>query len=150
MLKAGESAPDFFLPDQDGKVIKLSDFAGQNVVVYFYPKDDTPGCTKEACGFRDSMDGYRKAGVEVLGISADDGVSHRNFALKYKLNFRLLSDRDGKVCRQWGVWAGKTVMGKEIGMIMRTTFVIGADGKVKKVFQGVRPEGHAEQVLAGF
>ena len=148
MLKEGENAPDFELADQDDRMVSLSSFKGQPVVVYFYPKDDTPGCTIEACGFRDSLQEYKKAGVVVLGISADDMDAHRKFASKYSLNFPLLSDRGAKVCRQWGVWGTKNMYGKGYEGILRTTFLIGKDGKVKKIFEKVKPEGHAQEILS--
>ena len=148
MISEGKKAPDFGLPDADGKAVKLSDFAGKRVVVYFYPKDDTPGCTVEACGFRDSLPKFEKLGVPVIGISPDDGKSHAKFAQKYKLNFTLLADEGATVARKYGVWGKKKFMGREYDGIMRTTFVIGKDGKVEKLFENVKPEGHEKEVLA--
>ena len=148
MLKIGERAPDFELADQSGKKVRLSDFKGKNVVVYFYPKDDTPGCTVEACEFRDWIAEYQKRGVVVLGISADGTSSHQKFVQKYDLNFQLLSDTDKSVSTKWGTWGMKTFLGKSSMGMLRTTFLIGADGNVLAVFEKVKPEGHAKQILA--
>jgi peroxiredoxin Q/BCP len=148
MLNPGEKAPDFSLHDQDKKKISLRDFIGkQEVVLYFYPKDDTPGCTKEACGFRDSIKAFKKKEVVVLGVSNDDPTSHQKFANKYELPFPLLSDVDKKVSEAYGVYKEKSMYGKKYMGIERTTFVIGKDGKVKKIFPKVKVEGHVEEVL---
>ena len=147
-LKEGAKAPDFELQGAEGKIVKLSAFAGKRVVVYFYPKDDTPGCTVEACGFRDSLPKFEGLGVQVLGISPDDGESHAKFASKYKLQFKLLSDSGAKVARKYGVWGKKKFMGREYEGILRTTFIIGKGGKIEKVFENVKPEGHEKEVLA--
>jgi peroxiredoxin Q/BCP len=148
MLNPGEKAPDFSLYDQDKKKIGLRDFIGkQEVVLYFYPKDDTPGCTKEACGFRDSINAFKKNDVVVLGVSNDDQTSHQKFANKYELTFPLLSDVDKKVAEAYGVYKEKSMYGKKHMGIERTTFVIGKDGKVKKIFPKVKVEGHVEEVL---
>jgi thioredoxin-dependent peroxiredoxin len=148
MLNPGEKAPDFSLYDQDKKKIGLRDFIGkQEVVLYFYPKDDTPGCTKEACGFRDSIKAFKKKDAVVLGVSNDDQVSHQKFANKYELPFPLLSDVDKKVAEAYGVYKEKNMYGKKYMGIERTTFVIGKDGKVKKIFPKVKVDGHVEEVL---
>jgi peroxiredoxin Q/BCP len=150
MPKVGDKAPDFSLPDQTGKIHKLSDFKGRNVVLYFYPKDDTPGCTKEACSFRDNFDDFRQAGIEVLGVSIDDKDSHKKFAEKYDLPFLLLADKDKKVVKEYGVWGEKNMYGKKYMGTNRTTFLIGGDGKIVKVFEKVKPDEHAKEVLEAF
>jgi thioredoxin-dependent peroxiredoxin len=147
MLEVGKNAPDFSLPDQDGNLHRLSDYKGKPVVLYFYPKDDTPGCTKEACSFRDSFPEFRKAGIEVLGISTDDENSHTKFRLKYNLPFILLSDTDRKVVEKYGVWVEKNNYGKKYWGTARTTFLIDKDGKIVHIFNKVKPEEHAEEVL---
>src|SRR3954447_11060085 len=148
MLNPGEKAPDFSLHDQEKKKISLRDFISkQEVVLYFYPKDDTPGCTKEACGFRDSIKAFEKKDVVVLGVSNDDPTSHQKFANKYELPFPLLSDVDKKVAEAYGVYKEKSMYGKKYMGIERTTFVIGKDGKVKKIFPKVKVEGHVQEVL---
>jgi len=144
----GKKAPDFSLPDASGKTVKLEDFAGKRFVLYFYPKDDTPGCTAEACGFRDSLPKFEGLGVPVIGISPDDGKSHVKFAAKYKLPFTLLADEGAAVARKYGVWGKNKFMGREFEGIMRTTFVIGKNGKIEKIFAKVNPLGHEKQVLA--
>jgi peroxiredoxin Q/BCP len=148
MIAEGEKAPAFSLAGGDGKTISLSDFAGKRFVLYFYPKDDTPGCTIEACGFRDKLPDFSALGVPVVGVSADDGKSHAKFASKHGLKFSLLSDIGGKVCKEFGVWQEKSLFGKKFTGIARTTFIIGKDGKVEKVFEKVNPLGHERQVLA--
>jgi len=141
-------APDFSLPDAGGKTVRLKDFAGKRLVLYFYPKDDTPGCTTEACGFRDSLPKFQGLGVPVVGISPDDGKSHVKFAQKYKLQFTLLSDGGGKVAKAYGVWGEKKFGPVKFTGNMRTTVVIGKGGLVEKVFKDVKPEGHNSEVLA--
>ena len=148
MISEGKKAPDFALMDASGKTVKLKDFKGRRVVIYFYPKDDTPGCTAEACGFRDSLPKFQGIGVPVIGISPDDGASHAKFAGKYRLNFTLLSDEGAAVARKYGAWVSKKVLGFKYEGISRTTFVISAGGKVEKVFGNVKPAGHEKQVLA--
>ena len=148
MIPEGTEAPDFSLPDASGKPVKLSDFAGKTVVLYFYPKDDTPGCTTEACGFRDMQKEYAKRGAVVLGISPDDPASHAKFAAKYKLPFTLLADVGAKVAQDYGVWGERNFAGHKFMGNARTTFIISPDGEVEKVFQGVKPEGHDKEVLA--
>jgi thioredoxin-dependent peroxiredoxin len=148
MLKEGDHLPNFELNDQNGKLIKSVDFAGKPLVVYFYPKDNTPGCTKEACSFRDAFAQYKKRGVAVIGISADSSASHRKFVDKFQLPFTLLADTEKTVIKAFGAWGEKKLYGKVYEGIFRSTFVFGADGLVKKVFPKVSPEGHAEEILA--
>jgi peroxiredoxin Q/BCP len=148
MPKAGQKAPQFVLPDQDGKEHALSDYAGKWVVLYFYPKDDTPVCTKEACTLRDALPNFKKLKAEVLGISIDTVQSHKKFADKYELPFTLLADADKKVVDLYGVWGEKNFMGRTYMGTKRTSFLIGPDGVIKKVYEGVKPLVHAEEVLA--
>ena len=148
LLNENAIAPDFSLADETGKVHSLSDYKGKNVLLYFYPKDDTPGCTTEACSFRDAYADYTKAGVVILGVSADSSASHARFKEKYHLPFNLLADVDHAVCEKYGVWGRKKMMGKEYDGIFRTSYLIGADGKIKKVFADVKPAGHSQEVLA--
>lgn len=143
----GEMAPDFDLPASTGKNIKLADYKGKTVVVYFYPKADTPGCTTEACGFRDSAEEYKKAGVEVIGISPDPVEDVKAFAEKYSLNFPLLADADHKVCEAYGVWQERSMAGRNFMGAARTTFVVGPDGKITHAFEKVKPAGHEKEVL---
>jgi peroxiredoxin Q/BCP len=147
MIEAGKKAPAFSLKDQHGKTVKLADFAGKVVVLYFYPKDDTPGCTTEACGFRDEHSKLQKAGAVVLGVSPDDEKRHAKFAAKYELPFSLLADTEHAVAEKYGAWGEKTLYGKKFMGILRSTFLIGTDGKVAKVWPKVKPAGHAEEVL---
>lgn len=146
-LSAGEQAPPFELLDNQGNLHKLSDYQGQTIVVYFYPRDDTPGCTKEACSFRDAYADFRDAGVEVIGISPDSESSHSKFISKYELPFVLLSDPDHKVCEAFGAWGTKKMYGREYEGVNRTTFVIGPDGVIKHVFENVKPADHSQEVL---
>jgi peroxiredoxin Q/BCP len=143
----GETAPDFDLPASTGKNIKLADYKGKTVVVYFYPKADTPGCTKEACGFRDSADEYKKAGISVVGISPDPIEDVKAFADKYQLNFPLLADADHKICEAYGVWQEKSMAGRNFMGAARVTFVVGPDGKITHVFEKVNVMGHEKEVL---
>jgi peroxiredoxin Q/BCP len=147
MLQVGDSMPSFELPDQQGKLVKSSDFAGKPLVVYFYPKDDTPGCTKEACSFRDTFKEYHDRGIIVIGISADTPQAHGKFASKYNLPFILLSDTEKSVIKAFGAWGEKKMYGKSYEGIIRSTFVIDGQGKIKKVFPKVKPEDHAKEVL---
>jgi peroxiredoxin Q/BCP len=147
-IQSGMAAPDFELLDENSKTHKLTDYRGKNVVLYFYPKDDTPGCTTEACAFRDAFKDYSDAGVVILGVSADDPKSHAKFKAKYHLTFSLLADVDHKVCEAYGVWGKKKMMGREYDGIFRTTFLIGKDGKITKVFENVKPDGHSAEVLS--
>ena len=147
MPKIGSKAPDFSLPDQDGKVHKLSDYKGKWVLLYFYPKDDTPGCTIEACTIRDQFKDFKKIKAVVLGVSKDSVKSHKKFADAYDLPFTLLSDESKKVLNKYGVWGEKNMMGRKYMGTKRTSFIIGPDGKVKKVYQSVKPPKHASEVL---
>jgi peroxiredoxin Q/BCP len=146
-IEEGKKAPDFNLPSDDGGKVKLSSLRGAPVVLYFYPKDDTPGCTKEACAFRDQHKALTKLGAKVLGVSADDVASHVKFRDKYKLNFPLLADVDHKVAEKYGAWREKNMYGKKSMGIQRSTFLIDAEGKVAKVWKRVQVDGHDEQVL---
>jgi len=147
-LKEGQAAPAFDLPSSAGKNISLAEFKGnKKVVLYFYPKDDTPGCTVEACGFRDKIRPIEGAEAVVLGVSPDGEKAHQKFIGKFKLPFVLLSDEDKKVCKAYGVWVKKTMYGKEYMGVARTTFVIGKDGKIAKIFEKVKPDGHNDEVL---
>ena len=148
MLKAGDKAPAFALASNDGQTIRLTDLQGRPVVLYFYPKDDTPGCTKEACSFRDGWSDIQAAGAVVLGVSPDDVTSHEKFRAKYRLPFPLLSDPDHAVAKAYGAWGEKSMYGRKYEGILRTTFLIDGAGVVRRVFEKVRPEGHAEEVLA--
>jgi thioredoxin-dependent peroxiredoxin len=147
MAEQGKPAPDFTLLDQTGKKVTLSKLKGSPVVVYFYPKDDTPGCTKEACGFRDAFADYKKAGAVILGVSPDDSESHAKFAQKFDLPFTLLADQGNKVSEAYGVWKEKNMYGKKYMGVERTTFVIDRQGKVAKVFPKVKVDGHSAEVL---
>lgn len=147
VLSKGTKAPDFNLTDSEGNQHRLSDYEGETIVVYFYPKDDTPGCTKEACSFRDAYADFKEAGVEVIGISPDTEKSHKKFANKYDLPFTLLSDPDHQVSDAYGVWGLKKYMGREYEGIYRTTFIIGSDGEIKRVFENVKPSDHSQEVL---
>jgi peroxiredoxin Q/BCP len=140
-------APDFELADDAGKKVKLSALRGRRVVLYFYPKADTPGCTTEACSFRDSYESYERKGAVILGVSPDPVQKQAKFKAKFELPFQLLADVDHKVCEAYGVWGLKKLMGKEYMGVLRTTFLIGADGKILRVFEGVKPEGHGGEVL---
>jgi peroxiredoxin Q/BCP len=143
----GSIAPALSLPDQNGKIHSLVDYSGKWILLYFYPKDDTPGCVKEACAIRDNFPAFKKLGIQVFGISADSEKSHQKFIVKYDLPFTLLSDPDKKVIKEWGVWQKKKFMGKEYMGIARTSFLIDPKGKVAKVYEKVKPEVHAEEVL---
>ncbi|XKT74125.1 MAG: thioredoxin-dependent thiol peroxidase [Patescibacteria group bacterium UBA2163] len=140
-------APEFTLSDQNGNVHTLSQYKGQWVLLYFYPKDDTPGCTKEACAIRDTFPEFSAINAQVFGVSKDSVASHKKFAEKYSLPFPLLSDEDGTVVGQYGVWQEKQFMGKKYMGIMRSSFLIDPDGIIKKVYEKVRPEQHAEEVI---
>lgn len=150
MLKEGTMAPDFTLKDANGEAVRLKDLRGQKVVLYFYPKDDTPGCTKEACSFRDAFAEYKKRNIMVLGVSLDSEASHKKFAAKYKLPFTLLADPDHAIADAYGVYGQKKFMGRTYLGVKRMTFLIDEKGKVKKVFEKVKPEEHAQEVLAAF
>lgn len=150
MLKEGDKAPDFKARDTDGNQVKLSAFRGQKVVLYFYPRDDTPGCTKEACSFRDSHSKLTRRGIKVLGISLDSEASHKKFAAKYDLPFTLLSDPERSVSEAYGTYGEKKFMGRTYMGLHRMTFLIDEKGRIKKIFNKVKPEGHADQVLEAF
>jgi peroxiredoxin Q/BCP len=147
-IAEGKKAPDFTLADAEGKKVSLSDFKGKDVVVYFYPKDDTPGCTKEACGFRDLWKELQRAGVVVLGISSDAPASHQQFIAKYKLPFPLLSDPGAEVAQRFGIWVEKTNYGRKYMGVERTTFLIDEDGRIADVLEKVKPALHVDDVLA--
>ncbi|MEM8545058.1 MAG: thioredoxin-dependent thiol peroxidase [Cyanobacteria bacterium P01_H01_bin.119] len=147
-LSVGDPAPDFTLPDGNGNPVQLSNFHGNWVVLYFYPRDNTPGCTKEACGFRDAYGDYQKLDGVVLGVNTDDAKAHTKFSAKYSLPFPLLTDADGKVAADYGSYGLKKFMGKEYMGISRSTFIIGPDGALKKIYRKVKPEPHAAEVLA--
>jgi peroxiredoxin Q/BCP len=146
-ISANIAAPDFSLPDESGEIHKLSNYRGQSVVLYFYPKDDTTGCTKEACNFRDDYGAYQRAGVTILGVSPDPPDKHTRFKEKYSLPFTLLADEGHKVCELYGVWGPKKFLGREYEGVLRTTFLIDPQGKIVKVFEKVKPEQHSAEVL---
>ena len=148
MIEEGKPAPDFELSSDSGEKVKLSDYRGQPVVVYFYPKDDTPGCTAEACGFRDEYASFQERGAVILGVSPDDEASHVAFKEKYQLPFLLLADPEHETAETYGVWVERNYAGKKYMGIKRSTFVIDAEGKVAKAMYGVKPDGHPEKVLA--
>jgi len=147
VIDEGKPAPDFELRSDTGETVKLSDFHGRPVVLYFYPKDDTPGCTTEACEFRDAYDVFRDRGAEVLGVSPDDVRSHEKFKKKYELPFTLLADPTHEVAEQYGVWGERKFAGKHYMGITRSTFVIAPDGTVARAMRGIKPAGHASEVL---
>ena len=148
MLAEGDAAPDFTLTSDSGDRVQLSGLRGKPVVLYFYPKDDTPGCTKQACGIRDAYGEFERAGAVVLGVSPDNEGSHVKFKNKYDLPFTLLADTDHVVADEYGVWGEKSYLGKKYKGVSRSTFVIDADGNVKKVMRDVKPATHADEVLA--
>jgi peroxiredoxin Q/BCP len=150
MLKEGSTAPAFKTKNAEGETVSLKDFRGQKVVIYFYPKDDTPGCTKEACSFRDAFSKFKKRGIVLLGVSPDSESSHKKFAQKYKLPFTLLADTDKSISEAYGVYGEKKFMGRTYMGVLRTTFLIDEKGKIKKVFEKVKPEEHASEVLEAF
>jgi peroxiredoxin Q/BCP len=148
MLEPGKKAPAFSLPADDGSTVSLAGLAGKTVVIYFYPKDSTPGCTLEAQGFRDHAKDFAKKGAVVLGVSKDSIASHCKFRDKHQLNFRLLSDESGAMIEKYGAWGEKSMYGKTSMGIIRSTVIVGPDGKVQQVFPKVKVDGHVEQVLA--
>jgi peroxiredoxin Q/BCP len=150
MLKEGTVAPNFSANNANGETVQLKALRGQKVVLYFYPKDDTPGCTKEACSFRDAFADFRKRGIEVLGVSVDSEASHKKFTAKYKLPFTLLADPDHSIADAYGVYGEKKFMGRTYMGVKRITFLIDEKGKIKKVFEKVKPEEHARDVLEAF
>ena len=147
MIQEGKKAPDFTLASSEGGEVSLKGLKGKTVVLYFYPKDDTPGCTREACAFRDSQAPLKKAGAVVLGVSPDSVASHEKFRGKYKLNFPLLADPDKAVAKKYGAWGEKVMYGKKVTGMIRSTFVIDGEGVVRKVFPRVKVDGHADKVL---
>ena len=147
-LKAGDVAPKFTLATNGGGKISLADYLGRNVILYFYPKDDTPGCTKEACAFRDQFADFKQKGAVILGVSTDPVKKHDKFVEKFKLPFTLLADEDKKIVQAYGVWGEKSFMGRKYLGTHRVTFLIGPDGKIKKIWPAVKPEEHAPEVLA--
>ena len=149
-LKEGDKAPDFTVRDGEGQKVRLRELRGKKIVLYFYPKDDTPGCTKEACSFRDSFAKFKKRDIEVLGVSFDSEAKHRKFAQKFDLPFRLLADTDRSIAESFGTYGEKKFMGRTYMGIHRMTFLIDEKGKIKKIFNKVKPEEHAEEVLAAF
>lgn len=146
-LKAGDQAPDFSAPDQDGNEVKLKDFQGKRLVLFFYPKASTPGCTAEACNLRDNWEQFKKRGYEIVGVSADTQKRQKNFKEKYELPFPLLADEDRKVIDAYGVWGPKKFMGKEYDGINRTTFIIDEEGRILEVIEKVKTKEHADQIL---
>ena len=150
MVKEGNAAPAFKTTDANGEPVNLKDFRGKKVVLYFYPKDDTPGCTKEACSFRDAFSKFKKQGITILGVSPDSEKSHQKFTAKYNLPFTLLADTDHSIADAYGVYGEKKFMGRTYMGIHRTTFLIDEKGKIKKVFEKVNPEDHADEVLGAF
>ncbi len=148
MIEVGQAAPDFTMLADDGRKVSLKDFRGKKVVLYFYPKDDTSGCTAEACSFRDNLARVTTKGAVILGVSRDDNASHRKFKGKYDLNFPLLSDDSGEVTETYGVWQTKSMYGREYKGIVRTTFLIDEKGKIAKIWPKVKVEGHTDEVLA--
>jgi thioredoxin-dependent peroxiredoxin len=147
-LKEGNVAPSFTATTNGGGKVSLSNFKGKNVILYFYPRDDTPGCTKEACAFRDEFAEFKKKGAVVLGVSTDTAKSHDKFAEKYKLPFILLSDEDKNIVQAYGVWGEKSFMGRKYQSTHRVTFLIGPDGRIRKIWPAVKPVDHAKEVLA--
>lgn len=148
MIEVGDLAPDFSLPSDRGEVVRLSELRGTRVILFFYPKDDTSGCTKEACGFRDAMPSIQERGATVLGVSPDPVRSHERFRDKYGLNFPLLADEEHRVADAYGAWGTKKLYGREYEGILRSTFLIGEDGRLERAYRKVRPADHAEEVVA--
>jgi peroxiredoxin Q/BCP len=146
MIKIGKRAPAFTLKDQDGIVHSLSDYTGKKVLLYFYPKDDTPGCTTEACNFRDGYEEFSKMGLAILGVSKDGMKSHKKFAEKFSLPFPLLSDETGEVVEAYGSWGKKKFMGREYTGVLRNSFLIDEEGNIAKIYESVKPADHAEEV----
>jgi len=147
-ISPGIEAPDFILPDDTGTLRKLSDYRGSPVVLYFYPKDDTPGCTTEACNFRDDYSAYQQAGAVILGVSPDNSKSHTKFKSKFSLPFTLLADEDHQVCLLYGVWGPKKFMGREYEGVYRTTFLIDVKGQIARIFENVKPDMHSAEILS--
>jgi peroxiredoxin Q/BCP len=150
MLKEGSTAPAFTTTDAEGNTVKLKDLRGNKVVLYFYPKDDTPGCTKEACSFRDAFAEFKKLGIRILGVSPDKESAHKKFTKKYKLPFTLLADTDRSIAEAYDTWGEKKFMGRTYMGVLRTTFLIDEKGRIKKIFEKVKPDEHAREVLEAF
>ena len=150
MLKERSVAPDFAAKDAKGEIVRLKDLRGQKVVLYFYPRDDTPGCTKEACSFRDAFAQFKRRNIRILGVSVDSEASHSKFTAKYKLPFTLIADRDHAIADAYGVYGEKKFMGRTYLGVKRITYLIDEKGKIKKVFEKVKPEEHAQEVLDAF
>ena len=148
LIQENFAAPDFTLADENGDFHKLSDYLGKSVILYFYPADDTSGCTTEACNFRDDYSVYQKAGVVILGVSPDSSSSHTRFKAKYTLPFTLLADEDHQICQLYGVWGLKNSHGNQHEGVFRTTYLISPEGKIRKVFENVKPADHSAEVLA--
>ena len=148
MLEEGKKAPSFKLKDQNGKLVSLNDFKGQNIVLYFYPKDDTSGCTKEACNFKDDLPKFGKLNAVILGVSPDSIESHNKFAAKYKLPFTLLSDEEKEVIKKYDVWKEKSMYGRKYMGVERSTFIIDKQGKISKIFRKVKVDKHNDEVMA--
>ena len=146
-LKEGDIAPDFTVPASDGDAVSLSGFKGKNIILYFYPRDDTPGCTKEACAFRDEFAAFKRKGAVVLGVSTDSAKSHDKFIAKYKLPFLLVPDEEKTIVQAYGVWGEKSFMGRKYNGTHRVTFLIGPDGRIKKIWPTVKPVEHAREIL---
>ena len=146
-LKEGATAPAFSGKDQDGKTIRLSDYKGKKVILYFYPKDDTPGCTAEACNLRDNYQGLLSKGFAIIGVSPDDEISHAKFRTKYTLPFSLIADHDASIIKAYGAWGEKKMYGRSSMGVLRTTYVIDEQGKIKKVFTKVDTQNHTQQIL---
>ncbi len=149
-LTVGSIAPDFSLPDSEGVMHALKDYHGKYVLIYFYPKDDTPGCTTEACSFRDNVSRFKERGITVLGVSADSAQKHQKFAAKYKLPFTLLSDESKDMLLAYGVWGKKKFIGREYDGIFRNSFLIDPEGKILKIYENVKPAKHIEEILQDF
>lgn len=150
MIKEGDKAPAFKGKNQDGKTVQLSDFKGRKLAIYFYPKDDTPGCTKQACSLRDGFGDLKKAGIAVIGVSIDDERSHQKFISKYELPFDLIADTDKSIVEAYGVWGEKSMYGKKYMGTLRKTFLIDEKGRIVKIFDKVKVAEHADEVLAAF
>jgi len=150
LVEIGDEAPNFEAKDTNGKKVQLSDFRGKNVVLYFYPKDDTPGCTVEACKFRDDHLIYKKSGIEVVGVSLDDQISHQKFTNKFNLPFRLLSDENGKISKKYGTYGEKNFLGRKFFGIKRTTFLIDKKGVIKHIYRKVKVKEHSKEILEMF
>jgi len=147
-ISSGMPAPEFSLPDETGTLRRLADYRGRHLILYFYPEDDTPGCTKEACNFRDDYSAYVEAGVAILGVSPDSPKSHAKFKKKYQLPFSLLADEGHKICDLYGVWGPKSMFGHDYMGVLRTTFLIDPDGNIAHVYEKVRPAEHSVELLA--